>query len=119
MTDRIAAGTWVELGSVVLPAGERAPQVPTDTQAVPLELRVKGFLVAAAALGEAAAVHTAIGRRLSGTLLAVEPPYAHGFGPPLAELLSIGPEVRAMLLDTTQPDAGHTDTGKSRSGRDE
>ena len=41
----VPSGSWVELHRVVLPPGERAPQVPAETQRVPLELRVKGFLV--------------------------------------------------------------------------
>ena len=55
------------------------------------------FITAPAALGEQAEVVTAAGRRLRGTLRQVNPPYAHGFGAPLAELSSIGAEVRALL----------------------
>ena len=54
MAERAAQGAWVEIHRCVLQAGERAPQVPEDTQRVPLEMRVKGFLVAPAAPGEAA-----------------------------------------------------------------
>ena len=90
-------GTWVELRRVVLAAGERAPQVPDETQAVPLELRVKGFLVADAALGEEAEVETRAGRRLRGTLERALPAYEHGFGPPVPELLAVGAELRALL----------------------
>jgi len=97
MAERVAAGTWVEIHRVVLRAGERAAQIPADTQAVPLEMRVRGFLVEPAALGEAAEISTAAGRRLRGTLTDVNPAYAHGFGAPLAELAAIGPEVRAIL----------------------
>jgi hypothetical protein len=94
---RVARGTWVELQRVVLPAGERAPQVPEETQRVPLELRVKGFLVDEAALGESAEVATAAGRRLRGTLDRVLPCYEHGFGSPVPELLAVGAELRAIL----------------------
>lgn len=97
MAERIPAGTWVGIHRIVLPAGERAPQVPEDTQAVPLEMRVKGFLAEAAALGEEAEIHTRAGRRLRGTLIEVNPAYTHGFGPPIPELSSIGQEVRALL----------------------
>jgi hypothetical protein len=95
----VARGTWVELHRVLLPPGERAPQVPEETQRVPLELRVKGFLVAAARPGEAAEVVTPAGRRLRGTLDGVLPAYEHGFGPPVPELLSVGAELRARLRD--------------------
>jgi hypothetical protein len=94
---RVARGTWVELRRVVLPPGERAPQVPEETQRVALELRVKGFLANDAARGEAAEVVTAAGRRLRGTLDRVLPSYDHGFGPPVPELLPVGAELRARL----------------------
>ena len=97
MPERVDTGTWVEIHSIVLAAGERAPQVPADTQGVPLEMRVKGFLAAPAALGDAASIVTAAGRSLSGTLVAVNPAYSHGFGPPVPELSSIGAQVRALL----------------------
>jgi hypothetical protein len=97
MATMIEAGTWVEIGRVVLPGGERAPQVPEDTRKLALELRVKGFLIAPASLGEEAEVLTPAGRRLCGSLREVNPAYTHGFGAPLPELSAIGPEVRAVL----------------------
>jgi hypothetical protein len=97
VAERVAAGTWVEVHRVVLAPGERAPQVPKETQRVPLELRVKGTLVQAAALGEEAEILTPAGRRLRGTLSVVEPGYTHGFGPPVAPLQSVGAELRALL----------------------
>lgn len=103
MVDKIASGTWVEIGSTVLAPGARAPQVPEDTAGVALEMRVKGVLVAAAALGDQAQIATPSGRRLRGRLLAVNPAYDHGFGPPVPELAAIGDEVRAMLR---KPDSG-------------
>jgi hypothetical protein len=93
----VARGTWVELHRVVLAPGERAPQVPEETRAVPLELRVKGFLTADASLGEEAEVRTRAGRRLRGVLGRALPAYEHGFGPPVPELLAVGPELRALL----------------------
>ena len=93
----MAQGTWVELYRVVVPSGERAPQVPEETQRVPLELRFKGFLVHDTALGEEAEVVTASGRRLRGTLDCALPVYDHGFGPPVPELLAVGEELRALL----------------------
>jgi hypothetical protein len=98
----IPAGTWVEIHRVVLPAGERAPQVPADTQAVDLEMRVKGFLQADAKIGEAVQIRTRAGRRLNGSLVAVNPTYDHSFGAPLAELSAIGDEVRALLAAAEQ-----------------
>ena len=99
MTERIDAGTWVEIHQVVLAAGERAPQLPADSRRVDLELRVKGFLLASAGEGEAAEILTPAGRRLRGTLVAVNPAYTHGFGAPIPELSRIGSEVRAFLRE--------------------
>jgi hypothetical protein len=93
----IEKGSWVEIHNVVLEAGERAPQVPEDTQWVRLEMRVKGFLLMPAAIGEAADIETLSGRHLRGTLVEVNPAYTHSFGAPIAELASIGGEVRALL----------------------
>ncbi len=97
MSELIEQGTWVEIRRIVLPAGQRAPQVPGDTQQVPLEMRVKGFLLSPAIQGEEASIETVIGRRLTGLLVDVNPVYEHGFGPPISELTAIAKEVRAWL----------------------
>lgn len=97
MAALIGSGTWVEVAQTALAAGERAPNVPADTQSVPLELRVRGFLAAAARVGEEAEILTASGRRLRGVLVAANPAYEHGFGTPIAELSAVGGEVRALL----------------------
>jgi hypothetical protein len=99
MVETIAEGTWVEVHRTVLPAGERAPQVPEDTQAVPLEMRAKGWLVGPARVGDEAEVVTAAGRRLKGILTEGNPAYSHSFGPPIPELLEVGNELRTMLRD--------------------
>jgi hypothetical protein len=99
LAERVPRGTWVELHRVVLAPGERAPRLPEDTRRVPLELRVKGFLVAEAAVGAEAEVVTAAGRRLRGTLAGVNPPYEHGFGRPVPELQAVGAELRALLRE--------------------
>lgn len=93
----VPAGAWVEIHAIVLSPGERAPQVPEDTQRVPLEMRVKGFLVDTAQVGDTVEIATPSGRRLRGTLAAANPAYTHGFGTPIPELSAIGSEVRAML----------------------
>ncbi|MCI0506685.1 MAG: 2-amino-4-ketopentanoate thiolase [Gammaproteobacteria bacterium] len=97
MTERVAAGTWVEIYRVVLAANERAPQLPEDTRQVPLEMRVKGWLVKAAELNGDAEIKTPAGRQLRGTLVEINPAYRHGFGSPIPELTPIGNEVRALL----------------------
>lgn len=99
MAKLISKGTWVEIHNIVLPAGKRAPQVPEDTQQVPLEMRVKGFLVEPASLDEEVEIITTVGRHLRGTLIEVNPAYTHQFGAPIPELSTIGGEVRAILRE--------------------
>ncbi len=97
MADHAAKDTWVEIHRVLLDKGERAPQVPQDTREVPLEMKVKGFLLQEAHLGDEVEIVTAAGRTIQGTLCAVNPSYDHGFGPPIPELSTIGREVREIL----------------------
>jgi hypothetical protein len=97
MAELVADGTWVEIHSIVLPAEQRAAHIPEDTKRVPLEMRVKGFLVGEAFLGAQVEIVTVAGRRLRGRLAQINPSYDHGFGAPIAELQAIGGEVRALL----------------------
>lgn len=97
MAELVSSGTWVEIHSIVLTANQRASHIPQDTKLVPLEMRVKGFLTADAALADQVEIVTVTGRRLRGTLAAVNPAYTHGFGAPVAALLAIGGEVKALL----------------------
>jgi hypothetical protein len=97
VAERVPKGTWVELHRSLLAPGERAPQVPEETQRVPLEMRVKGFLAEDATVGEEAEIVTRAGRRLRGILGEVAPPYRHGFGPPVPELLAVASELQNLL----------------------
>lgn len=93
----IEAGSWVQIDRIVLPPGKRAPGVPPDTAALPLQARVKGFLAAASMPGEIATVRTLSGRSATGRLIVVNPGYTHGFGDPVPELLEVGREERERL----------------------
>lgn len=106
MADFGRKGDWAQVLQVVLPPGERAPQVPPDTASVPLELRAKGFLAGDARIGETATVITLTGRQVSGTLTAVNPRYGHDFGSPVPELLTIGQELREMLFSAKAQGSG-------------
>jgi hypothetical protein len=99
MTEQAKKETWVEIQNIVLEKGERAPQIPEDTRAVPLEMKVKGFLVHDAIVGQKAQIITAAGRRIEGTLVEINPSYTHIYGPPIPELSPIGGEVRAILRE--------------------
>jgi len=96
------AGDWVRIHAIILEAGERAPAVPDETQAVPLEVRVKGWQVAPASAqpGDRVEIRTVLGRRYTGSLEAINPPYGHDFGAAIPELLEAGQELRDLLADT-------------------
>lgn len=87
--ERIPKGTWVRIHRVVLPAGERAPQVPEDTQNVPLEMWVKGYLKEGAYIGETVEIITLTGRKEHGNLIESHPTYHHDFGDFVPEILEI------------------------------
>jgi len=89
----------VEVQRSILAAGERAPQVPRETQEVPLEMRVKGWLANDASLGDEVEIITPAGRRLEGTLRQAQPAYLHGFGGPIPELQQVGRQLRALLRE--------------------
>jgi hypothetical protein len=93
----IPAGTWVEIRQVVLPAGERAPNVPKDTGQTDFVARIRGFLVDTAELGGPATVLTLLDRAVSGELIAVNPRNPADFGDPVPELLRLGREGRRAL----------------------
>lgn len=101
MPERAHKGEWLEIKNLVLPVGERASQVPEDTKKVPLVLKVKGFLVQpdVAIIGDEVLIETRTGRCVQGFVCNINPPYSHSFGAPIAELLSIGREVRAILQE--------------------
>jgi hypothetical protein len=90
-------GDWAEIRLVLLAPGARAPGLPQDTERLPLEARVKGFLAHDARAGEEATVTTVAGRRVEGMLLRVLPEPGHSFGGPVPELLPVGGELRARL----------------------
>jgi 2-amino-4-ketopentanoate thiolase alpha subunit len=99
MTERADKGTWVEIGGVVLEKNERAPNLPDDTNQVPLEMRVKGFLRQDAEKGGEAEIITPSGRTVRGTLIEINPVYAHRFGRPVPELSPIAGEIRTILRE--------------------
>lgn len=92
----VAAGTWVQIERTILEPAERAPQIPEETRKTPLVMRTKGFLKQDAKVGDDVKIETVIGRTIEGKLVAVNPPYEHGFGAPIAELFPVGQEFRAL-----------------------
>lgn len=104
-------GDYVQISNVILPAGERAPSVPTETAVVPYIVREKGFLLdPEAKLGDQVRIRTIIDRELTGELIAVNPPYQHTFGRPVPELLPVGPEARRIIEECQRTEeAAHHD----------
>ena len=94
----IEKGKWVQIRRNILEPGERAPQVPEDTKAVPLVMWVKGYLSESAKIGDEVTVVTATGRTEQGTLLEAEPYYKHDYGKFVPELLTINAQVREILF---------------------
>lgn len=93
-------GEWVQIHQVLLAPGQRAPQNPDDTRRVPLEMRLKGFLVTDQAIpGEQVAIVTLSGRQVQGILDVISPRYTHDFGEPQSTLLAIGRELRLVLKE--------------------
>ncbi|MEW5785539.1 MAG: 2-amino-4-oxopentanoate thiolase subunit OrtA [Bacillota bacterium] len=97
-------GDWIQIFKVILEPGERAPGLPPETAAVPLTMKVKGFLVEdSAAPGDTVTIRTVTGRTVLGELIAVNPLYEIDFGRPQPELLEIGVEARRLLKKEAAP----------------
>ncbi len=91
-------GDWVRIHNIVMEVGQRSTNIPEETQNVPLELWVKGFLLNDSAnIGDNVKVETYIGRTVEGNLLEVNPFYKHDFGKAVPELLYIGRQARELL----------------------
>ncbi|ACL70856.1 2-amino-4-oxopentanoate thiolase subunit OrtA [Halothermothrix orenii] len=95
--EKVKAGSWVQVKKIVLEPEERKAKLPEDTKKVPLELRVKGFLMEDARVGEEVTVKTYIGREIQGILEDPDPSYEHKFGRPVPELIPVGRELREIL----------------------
>lgn len=91
-------GDWVQIHQIILSPGERAPQVPDDTRAVPLELWVKGTALHDAEPDQQVTIETVTGRRLTGTLVSVAPGYTHDYGDFVPLLHQAGKQVRNVLF---------------------
>ncbi len=88
---------WVEIGFVILEPRERTGHLPDDTRQVPYYCRLKGFAIGEPAVGDVVEVETQLGRRMSGEVLRINPPFTHDFGEPVKELIEAGLQARAIL----------------------
>ena len=90
---------WVQIHIDVLKPEERATNIPEDTRSVPLEMWVKGRLEnETAEIGEIVTITTKTGRRVEGTLCAVNPSFKHNFGDYVPELDEIEETVKSILF---------------------
>ena len=91
-------GDWVQIFKTVLQPAERAPGLPAETAAVPLTMKVKGFLKNdSATLGDTVTIETITGRMTEGEMIAINPVYTIDYGQPQQDLLQIGIEARLAL----------------------
>jgi len=91
-------GDWVQIKNIELHKGQRAPQVPHDTQNCDLVKWVKGFLVSDARLGEQVDIITVTGRKEKGELYAIRPGYGHSFGRHVPELVQVQRQLQTLLF---------------------
>ncbi len=91
-------GDWVQIENTVLPAGQRAPQVPEDTQQCDLKLWVKGIIQQDAEMGEEVEIQTVTGRMAKGQLCSVNPKYIHDYGEFQPELLKVELQLKEILF---------------------
>lgn len=85
----IDKGTFVRIRKTILQPSERADNLPEDTKGVPLKMWVKGHLLEEGELFDYANIKTVTGRTEYGRIKEVEPPYKHGFGQFVGEILNI------------------------------
>ena len=99
-------GDLVQIHKVILTPGQRPENIPASTKAVPYEGWIKGFLLDdEAKIGDTVGIETFIGRQLSGTLVEVNPTYAHNFGKPQPALLLAGIEAKKRIEE--RGESGH------------
>ncbi|MDN5343769.1 2-amino-4-oxopentanoate thiolase subunit OrtA [Oceanotoga sp. DSM 15011] len=91
-------GDWVQIYFIALEPDERAEHLPEDTKKVPLEVRIKGFLMnEEAEINDEVIIKTVIGREVKGKMIEINPVYKHNFGEPIPELLNISNELLSIL----------------------
>ena len=96
-------GDLVLVHRIILNPEERATNIPESTKRVPYEMWVKGFLAnERAQIGDTVDIETFIGRRLTGTLVEVNPAYTHTFGKPPIGLITSSLTARRSLRGGTR-----------------
>jgi len=102
VTVMVEKNTWVQIHKILLKPEERTANLPDDTKKVPLEMWVKGFLLADAMIGNIVKVKTRTGRIEEGTLIKANPAYLHNFGNFVPELLKIDDMVKHAVFGSDE-----------------
>lgn len=98
MAQTAKRGDWCRIHSIVLTASERTAKLPEDTQKCDLQLWTKGFLQdESAQIGDEVTVITATDRLSRGTLLEVNPYYAHNYGKCIPEIVLIERQLKKIM----------------------
>jgi hypothetical protein len=88
---KIPKGTWVEVEGTLLRAGRNGFRRPLDPPKEPAYVvRISGFLLEDAELGQQVKIRTIMGKLHTGKLRIQSPSYGHSFGHTVPELLKIG-----------------------------
>ncbi len=87
----IPKGTWVEVERTLIATGRRAAALNLDPSKAPsYTVRVSGFLLEDAELGQQVRIRTIIGKVHVGKLRIQSPSYGHSFGHTVPELVKVG-----------------------------
>ncbi|MGA2079003.1 MAG: 2-amino-4-oxopentanoate thiolase subunit OrtA [Holophaga sp.] len=88
---KIPKGTWVEVERMLFSTDGQAPNRPLDPAKVPSYLvRVSGFLLEDADLGQQVRIRTIMGKIYVGKLRIQSPSYGHSFAHTVPELMHTG-----------------------------
>jgi hypothetical protein len=88
---KIPKGTWVEVERTLVGTGRRASFQPADPSKAPAyTVRVSGFLLEDAELGQQVRIRTILGKVHLGKLRIQSPSYGHSFGHTVPELVKVG-----------------------------
>jgi 2-amino-4-ketopentanoate thiolase alpha subunit len=115
-TTHSRAGDWVEVERVLLEPADRSKNLPPETAEKPMMMWVKGFAEGEAEIGEQMTIETMTGRKVTGTLSAINPGYFHTFGNPIPELQHIGRDLRAKLAAYRAAEGSGPAAGPSAKG---
>jgi hypothetical protein len=88
---KIPKGTWVEVERTLPDTNRSGFRRPLDPPKAPsYVVRISGFLLEDAELGQQVKIRTIMGKLHTGKLRIQSPSYGHSFGHTVPELLKIG-----------------------------